>query len=160
MSETEHSDVPSQALSSRVVDAVAVRATDEGLWDRAKAEARPEDDGDQALMRGFKPHVRLFVRGCLGLEAGVDRQNESGYRPRSVCEGSPAMASPPPLHECWFARMCRRARCLFGCRAGAIGGSSQASWFRGNLTIDSPDEGRQFARDRGRNDRRFLSLPR
>ena len=43
------------------------------LVDRAKAEARPEDDGDQALMRGFKPHVRLFVRGCLGLEAGVDQ---------------------------------------------------------------------------------------
>ena len=41
--------------------------------DRAKAEARPEDDGDQALMRGFKPHVRLFVWGCLGLEAGVDQ---------------------------------------------------------------------------------------
>ncbi len=78
MSETEHSDVPSQALSSRVVDAVAVRATDEGLWDRAKAEARPEDDGDQALMRGFNPHVRLFVRGCLGLEAGVDQEKLRG----------------------------------------------------------------------------------
>lgn len=46
--------------------------------DRAKAEARPEDDGDQALMRGFNPHVRLFVRGCLGLEAGVDQEKLLG----------------------------------------------------------------------------------
>jgi hypothetical protein len=35
-----------------------------GSDDRATVEAKPEDVGDQALIRGFKPQFRDFVRGC------------------------------------------------------------------------------------------------
>ena len=107
---TERSDVPSQALRSRVIDAAPCEVRRVKLVDRAVAEARPEDVGVQALMRrDWIPHVRSFVRGRLGLEAGVDRED----RPRSAREGSPAMASPPPLHEC--------------CSPGAIAGPDSSS---------------------------------
>jgi transposase len=60
-SESEHSDVPSQALRARIVDVTSRDAAACGGMDRAEAETRPEDDGDQALMRGLDtacPFVR------------------------------------------------------------------------------------------------------
>jgi transposase len=59
--ESQHSDVPSQALRPWVVDAVPFGAAAGRVVDRAVAEARPEDVGDQALMRGLDtacPFVR------------------------------------------------------------------------------------------------------
>ena len=60
-SEAEHSDVPSQALRSRVIDVGPCDAAREVWLDRAVAEARPEGVGVQALMRGLDtacPFVR------------------------------------------------------------------------------------------------------
>ena len=59
--------------------------------DRAEAETKPEDVGDQALMRGLATACPLFVRGCLGLDAGVDRED----RPRSVLRGLPCRGFAP-----------------------------------------------------------------
>jgi transposase len=61
VSESEHSDVPSQALGARFVDVAASAAAVGVGMDRTEAETRPEDDGDQALMRGLDtacPFVR------------------------------------------------------------------------------------------------------
>ena len=40
--------------------------------DCAREETGPEDVGQQVLMRGSTPHVRLYVRGCLCLGTGID----------------------------------------------------------------------------------------
>ena len=61
LSETEHSDVQSQALQAQFVDAALRNAPASQFMDRARAETRPEDVGDQALMRGLDtacPFVR------------------------------------------------------------------------------------------------------
>jgi transposase len=61
-SESEHSDVPSQAIRARFVDAACAIGKGQVLrMDRAEAETKPEDVGDQALMRGLAtacPFVR------------------------------------------------------------------------------------------------------
>lgn len=41
--------------------------------DRARVEAKPEDVGDQALIRGFKPQFRDSSGAVRCLRAGVDR---------------------------------------------------------------------------------------
>jgi transposase len=59
--ESEHSDVQSQALRAQFVDVALRNAAASQFMDRAEAEARPEDVGDQALMRGLDtacPFVR------------------------------------------------------------------------------------------------------
>ena len=63
--------------------------------DRATVEAKPEDVGDQTLIRGFKPQYRDFVRGCPLSTRG----RRSLDRPQSDIGNSPAVASPPPLHD-------------------------------------------------------------
>jgi transposase len=73
-SESEHSDVPSQALRSRVIDAGPCDATREVWLDRAVAEARPEDVGVQALMRGLDT-------ACPFVRPGLPR-SRSGRRSR------------------------------------------------------------------------------
>jgi transposase len=60
-SDLEHSDVQSQALRAQFVDVALRNAAASQFMDRAEAEARPEDVGDQALMRGLDtacPFVR------------------------------------------------------------------------------------------------------
>jgi len=59
--ESEHSDVQSQVLRAQFVDVALRNAAASQFMDRAEAEARPEDVGDQALMRGLDtacPFVR------------------------------------------------------------------------------------------------------
>ena len=70
-------------------------AGENGSDDRATVEAKPEDVGDQALIRGFKPQFRGFVRGCPLSTHG----RRSTDRPQSDIRNSPAVASPPPLHD-------------------------------------------------------------
>src|SRR3712207_8842627 len=41
------------------------------------------------LFRSWLPHSRVFVRGCLGLQAGVDER-----RPHKCLEGSPPRPCP------------------------------------------------------------------
>ena len=74
-SESEHSDVPSQALRAQFVDVVPRSARIAGFMDRAKAEARPEDVGDQALMRGLDT-------ACPFVRPGLPR-SRSGRRSRT-----------------------------------------------------------------------------
>ena len=52
-SDSEHSDVPSQSLTAQFVAAALAAPRTDFVMARAEAEARPEDDGDQALMRGL-----------------------------------------------------------------------------------------------------------
>ena len=63
--------------------------------DRAEERTGPEDVGDQTLIRGFKPQFRDFVRGCPLSTRG----RRSIDRPQSDIGNSPAVASPPPLHD-------------------------------------------------------------
>ncbi len=51
-----------------------------------------KDVGDQALMRGWLPQVRVCVRGVPYLTAGV---GDAGHK--AADGSSPAVASPPPL---------------------------------------------------------------
>jgi len=73
-SESEHSDVQSQALRSRVGNAPFRDAAGGGVMDRAEVETRPEDVGDQALMRGLDT-------ACPFVRPGLPR-SRSGRRSR------------------------------------------------------------------------------
>lgn len=75
-SESEHSDVPSQVLTAQLVDVASRDATGEHSMDRAEAETRPEDDGDQALMRGLDTACP-FVRPGLPRSRGGRRSRGS-----------------------------------------------------------------------------------
>src|SRR6267142_3881929 len=95
-------------------------AGDCGSDDRATVEAKPEDVGDQALIRGFKPQFRDFVRGCPLSTRG----RRSFDRPQSDIGNSPAVASPPPLHD--ICPDCGPARapcqvCQWAHLAGVVG---------------------------------------
>jgi hypothetical protein len=63
---------------------------------RACAKLQAIKSGNQALESEHSDVPSQALRSCV-VDAGP-------------CEGSPAMASPPPLHECWLARYGRRAR--------------------------------------------------
>ena len=63
--------------------------------DRARVGAKPEDVGDQALMRGSTPQFRISSGAVLCLRTGIDRSD----RPHSDIGSSPAVALPPPLHD-------------------------------------------------------------
>jgi hypothetical protein len=73
-SDSEHSDVQSQALRSRVIDAAFGDAAGGSAMDRAEAGTRPEDVGDQALMRGLDT-------ACPFVRPGLPR-SRSGRRSR------------------------------------------------------------------------------
>src|SRR5437763_10420650 len=58
------SDVLRQVFARGVSPSVRFFAGAMASDDHAKVEAKPEDVGDQALMRGSRPQFRDFVRGC------------------------------------------------------------------------------------------------
>src|SRR6267142_6246587 len=108
-------------------------AGDCGSDDRATVEAKPEDVGDQALIRGFKPQFRDFVRGCPLSTRG----RRSFDQPQSDIGNSPAVASPPPLHDICPDR---------SPGAGSLSGLSMCSrqrCGRADGATDGPDEARQ-----------------
>ena len=89
------SDVLRQVYRTRSIGSLQFCWSMRRADDRATVGTKPEDVGDQALMRGFEPQFRDFVRGCPCLRTGVDRYD----RPQSDIGSSPAVASPPPLHD-------------------------------------------------------------
>src|SRR3954471_18631239 len=93
------------------------------------------DVGAQALMRGLATAFPRCVRGCPYLTAGVERVGHI------ASDGSsPAVASPPPVHEVCASRRGRR------------GGSG-----RPRLPRDRPHERRELARDGGAGHGRLLA---
>ncbi len=59
-------------------------------------------------MRGSEPHVRVFVRGFPCLTTGVDPRSVDGHGANQTAKGnghkafagsSPAVASPPSIHD-------------------------------------------------------------
>src|SRR5262245_721758 len=77
------------------------------------------------------------------------------------CEGSPAMASPPPLHECCLpGTVAGSTLWLLISRCGKALASGRARRCHADFAGDGPDEGRQLARDGGCHHRGRLALAR
>ena len=72
--------------------------------DRATVEAKPEDVGDQALIRGFKPQFRGSSGAVRCLRAGVDRL--IGHKATS---GIPLPWDRPPRWTIFFRVAVRAA---------------------------------------------------
>src|SRR5580704_18985915 len=77
--------------------------------DRARVEAKPEDVGDQALMRGSKPQFRISSGAVRCLRTGVDQV--IGHKARS---GVPLPWLRPrhcTMFVCRIAARCRAPCC-------------------------------------------------
>jgi len=91
----ELSDVRSQARRARLFLSTRTGVKLDYKMNRADERARPEDVGEQALIRGLDTAFP-FVR--LGLSRSkVGRRSKD--RPRRVLGSSPAVAPPSLLHD-------------------------------------------------------------